>query len=110
MAPTAAANVLGPRAGHSPNADDIRTAYWVMLVVAGLLLVVIHVALIGALVRIRARRGRRPRRVVAGPRTIGLAAAPLAAVAVAIFVFGVVMSAQVEDVQPSESGQSIAGS
>lgn len=111
MAPSAAANVLGPRAAHSPNADDIHTTYWVMLIVATLLLVAIHVALIGALVRFRARRGRHPRRVVAGPRSIGLAAAPLAAVAVAIFVFGAVMSAQVEDVQPSEaSAQSIAGS
>ena len=40
IAPAAGASVLGPRAAHSPNADDIRTAYWVMLVVAALIVIV----------------------------------------------------------------------
>ena len=62
----------GPRAGHSPNADDIRTAYWVAIVVAALLILVINAFLVVALVRFRARRGlaaealrRRARRVPA---------------------------------------------
>ena len=35
LAAPAQATVLGPRAGHSPNADDIRTAYWVAIVDRG---------------------------------------------------------------------------
>ena len=66
VAAPAAASVLGPRAAHSPNADDIRTAYWVAIIVAALLIVAVHVFLIGALLRYRARRGRSPQRFTAG--------------------------------------------
>ena len=67
FAAPAQATVFGPRAGHSPNADDIRTAYWVAIIVAALLVVAIHVFLGAALLRFRARRGRTPRRFAAGP-------------------------------------------
>ena len=31
FAAPAQATIFGPRAGHSPNADDIRTAYWIAI-------------------------------------------------------------------------------
>jgi len=85
----AAASVLGPRAAHSPNADDIRTAYWVAIIVAALLIVAVHVFLIGALLRYRARRGRSPQRFTAGARAFVRPVVPLVAVVVGLFVFGI---------------------
>jgi cytochrome c oxidase subunit II len=99
----AAASVLGPRAGHSPNADDIRTAYWVAIIVAALLVVVVHAFLIAAVVRYRARRGRSPLRLTAGARAFVRPAVPLIAVAVGLFVFGVVMMTKTRDVQATGS-------
>jgi cytochrome c oxidase subunit II len=99
----AAASVLGPRAGHSPNADDIRTAYWVAIIVAALLVVVVHAFLIAAVVRYRARRGRSPQRFTAGARAFVRPTVPLIAVAVGLFVFGVVMMTKTRDVQATGS-------
>src|SRR5436190_7978650 len=101
FAAPAQATVLGPRAGHSPNADDIRTAYWVAIAVAVLLIVVIHAFGIAALVRYRARRGRRPQRFAAGPGAFLRPAVPLAAIAIGLFVFGRVMTSRTHDVQPT---------
>lgn len=103
FATPAGASVLGPTAGHSPNADDIRTAYWVAIVIAAILIVAVHAVLIAALVRFRARRGRSPRRFTAGARAFLRPAAPLVAVAVGLFVFGVVMMTQTRDVQATGS-------
>jgi cytochrome c oxidase subunit 2 len=103
LAAPADANVLGPRAGHSPNADDIRTAYWVAIVVAALLILVINAALIAALVRFRARRGLTPKRLAAGPGAFIRPAVPLAAIAIGLFVFGVVITSDARDVQPTTS-------
>ena len=99
FAAPAGASVFGPRAGHSPNANDIRTAYWVAIVVGALLIVVVHAFLIMALVRFRARRGRSPRRFTAGARAFLRPAAPLVAVAVGLFVFGIVMTTKTREVQ-----------
>jgi cytochrome c oxidase subunit II len=99
----AAATVLGPRAGHSPNADHIRTAYWVAIVVAAILIVVIHAFLIAALLRFRARRGRTPRRLTAGPGALLRPALGLAVVAIGLFVFGIVITSKTRDVQPAKS-------
>ena len=99
VAAPAGASVLGPRAGHSPNADDIRTAYWVAIIVAALLIVVVHAFLIAALVRYRARRGRSPQRFTAGARAFVRPVVPLVAVAVGLFVFGIVMMSKARDVQ-----------
>ena len=90
LAAPAQATVFGPRAGHSPNADDIRTAYWVAIAIAALLVIAVHAFLIAAIVRFRARRGRAPRRFGAGPGAFLRPAAPLVAVAVGTFVFGIV--------------------
>jgi cytochrome c oxidase subunit II len=99
----AQATILGPRAGHSPNADDIRTAYWVAIIVAALLIVVVHAFGIAALVRFRARRGRAPRRFAARPGAFLRPALPLAAIAIGLFVFGIVMASDARDVQPTTS-------
>jgi cytochrome c oxidase subunit II len=103
LAVPADASVLGPRAGHSPNADDIRTAYWVAIVVAALLILVINAFLVVALVRFRARRGRTPKRLAAGPGAFLRPAVPLAAIAIGLFVFGVVITSDARDVQPTTS-------
>jgi len=97
----AQATVLGPRAGHSPNADDIRTAYWVVLAIAALAAIALHAALIVAVVRFRARRGRVPRRVAARPGAFLRPAAPLAVAAAFLFVFGIVMAGKARNVEPS---------
>jgi cytochrome c oxidase subunit II len=103
LASPAQATVFGPRAGHSPNADDIRTAYWVAIAIAALLVIAVHGFLIAAIVRFRARRGRTPRRFAAGPGAFMRPAAPLVLVAVGIFVFGIVMAGKARDVKPTGS-------
>ena len=61
-----AGHALGPPDSHSPNADAINSAFWVLLVVVVAVAVVINAALIVALVRFRERRGREPSRFAAG--------------------------------------------
>jgi cytochrome c oxidase subunit II len=104
LAGPADATVLGPRAGHSPNADHIRTAYWVAIVIAVLLIVVIHAFLGAALLRYRARRGRTSRRYTAGAGAFLRPAVPLALVAIGLFVFGIVITSRTRDVQPTQGG------
>jgi cytochrome c oxidase subunit 2 len=99
LAAPAGASVFGPRPGHSPNADEIRTAYWVAIIVGAVLIVAVHGFLIAALVRFRARRGRSPRRVTAGHRAFLRPAALLVAVAVGLLVFGITMTTKARDVQ-----------
>jgi cytochrome c oxidase subunit II len=99
LAAPAGASVFGPRSAHSPNAHEIRIAYWVAIIVGALLIIAVHAFLIAALVRYRARRGRSPRRFTAGARAFVRPAAPLVAVAVALFVFGIVMTTKTRDVQ-----------
>ena len=64
-------------------------------------MVAVHAFLIAAIVRFRARRGRAPRRFGAGPGAFLRPAAPLAAVAVGTFVFGIVMAGKARDVEPT---------
>ncbi len=101
FAAPAQATVFGPRAGHSPNADDIRTAYWVAIVLAALLVVAVHVFLLAAIFRFRARRGGTPRRFVAGPGAFLRPALPLSVLAAGIFVFGIVIAGKARDVEPT---------
>ncbi|OLE38351.1 MAG: hypothetical protein AUG48_02150 [Actinobacteria bacterium 13_1_20CM_3_68_9] len=103
IAEPAQATVFGPRAGHSPNADDIRTAYWVAIATAALLVIAVHAFLIAAVVRFRARRGRAPRPVAAGPGAFARPAAPLALIAVGMFVFAIVMAGKARTVEPTGS-------
>jgi cytochrome c oxidase subunit 2 len=93
--------LLGPHTAHSPNADDLNTLYWVMLVIGGVLLVAINVALVGVIMRFRAARGREPRRlVVRRPAQIATAGAFAAIVAVA-FVLGVIKTHDAKQVEAS---------
>jgi len=93
--------LLSPQGAHSPNADDLNTLYWVMLVVGLLLLLVINGALIAMVMRFRAARGRQPRRlVVRRPAQIGTAAA-FAAVAIFAFVFAVIETQDAKKVEAS---------
>jgi cytochrome c oxidase subunit II len=98
LAAPAGANVFGPRAAHSPNADDIRTAYWVAIIVGAVLIVAVHAFLLAAVVRFRARRGRSARRFEAGARAFWRPTAPLVAVAVGLFVFAIVMMTKAREV------------
>jgi heme/copper-type cytochrome/quinol oxidase subunit 2 len=97
----AQATIFGPRAGHSPNADDIRTAYWVALAIAAVLAIAVHAALIVAIVRFRARRGRVSRRFAARPGAFLRPAVPLAVAAAFLFVFGIVMAGKARNVEPT---------
>jgi cytochrome c oxidase subunit 2 len=82
--------LLSPPGGHSPNADDINTLYWVMLVIGAVLLIAINGALLAVVMRFRAERGRQPRRlVVRRPAQVG-AAGVFAVLAIITFILGVV--------------------
>jgi cytochrome c oxidase subunit II len=93
--------LLSPESGHSPNADDLNTLYWVMIVIAGILLVAINVALLAVVGRFRSARGREPRRLkVRRPAQLGLAAA-LAALVTIVFVIGVIVTENAKTVEAS---------
>ncbi len=109
LATPAQATVLAPRPGHSPNAHDIRTAYWVAIAVAALAILAIHLFLGAALLRFRARRGRTPRRFAARPGAFLRPAVPLAVIAVGLFVFGIVITSNARDVQPT-TGRGLSAS
>jgi heme/copper-type cytochrome/quinol oxidase subunit 2 len=93
--------LLGPHTAHSPNADDLNTLYWVMLVIGLALLVAINLALVGLVMRFRSARGREPRRlVVRRPAQLATAGAFAAIVAVT-FVLGVIKTNDAKSVEPS---------
>jgi heme/copper-type cytochrome/quinol oxidase subunit 2 len=80
----------------------METAYWVMIVIAVVLVVVINLGLIAALLRFRERRGRAPARYTAGRGAIGRIGVVLGIVAAVIFVFGVIQTDSARTV--AESG------
>jgi cytochrome c oxidase subunit II len=93
--------LLSPQSGHSPNADDFNTLYWVMLAVGAVLLLAINGALIAVMVRFRAARGREPRRLKARrPVQVGTAGA-FAALAAIVFVIGVIVTEDTKQVEAS---------
>ena len=102
LAAPAHALQLGPEAPHSPNTDDMSTAYWVMIVVVLAVVVLVNAALIAGLMRFRDRRGRAPVRTGAGRRAITRIAVALSVPALAIFIFGIVVTDSARTV--SESG------
>jgi heme/copper-type cytochrome/quinol oxidase subunit 2 len=101
LAPAAGASIIGPRAAHSPNAEDIHTAYWVTLVVAVVLVVAIHAGLIAAVVKFRGDRDSEPARLSAGRGFFTRAALPFAALAIVLFIFGISMTVKITDIEPS---------
>jgi len=95
--------LLGVETAHSPNADDLNALYVAMLGIAGALVVVINLLLVGLALRFRARRGREPRRL----KTRGLAQAGTAAVFTALmaflFVIGLITTREASEVEASGS-------
>jgi cytochrome c oxidase subunit 2 len=95
--------LISPQSGHSPNADDLNTLYWVMLAVGAVLVLAINAALIAMVMRFRAARGREPRRLkVRRPAQIGTAGS-FAALAVIVFVLGVITTENAKQVEASGS-------
>ncbi len=92
---------LSPAEPHSPNAETIHSTYWVMLVVAVVLLVVVNAALIVAVARFRERRGREAARVHAGRGALRPVVGVLALLAIAVFVFGVIQTDDARTVEAS---------
>jgi heme/copper-type cytochrome/quinol oxidase subunit 2 len=92
---------LSPPGGHSPNADDLNTLYWVMLIAGIVLLVAINGALLALVMRFRRARGRQPRRlVVRRPAQLGTAGA-FAVLALIGFVLGVIETDNAKKVEAS---------
>jgi heme/copper-type cytochrome/quinol oxidase subunit 2 len=100
---------LGPEASHSENADAIRTSYWVMFVVAFLIGIPMLAGLLVAVRRFRARgeHEAEPRRTGAGRGVIGRVGAALGVVAVAIFVFGVVMTGDAREAEADDEAETV---
>jgi cytochrome c oxidase subunit II len=93
--------LLSPETGHSPNAEDLNTLYWVMVVIGGILLIAMNLALIGLIGRFRGARGKEPRRlVIRRPAQIGTAGA-LGVLATIAFALGVIVTENAKEVEPS---------
>ena len=93
--------LLSPPSGHSPNADDLNTLYWVMIVIGAVLLIALNGALLAIVGRYRSERGKEPRRLkVRRPAQLGLAGA-LGALAVIVFVIGVIVTENAKQVEAS---------
>jgi cytochrome c oxidase subunit 2 len=100
-APAAQAIDLAPPAPHSPNAETIRSAYWVTFVIVLALIVLVNAALIAAVVRFRRRRGREPVRFAAGRGALRPVVGALVALATVLFVYGVVRTENARTIEPS---------
>jgi cytochrome c oxidase subunit 2 len=98
---TALAGVLTPESPASPNAEDSQTAYIVMGIVALLFAVAVIAGLLGAVRgRKRAEPGRRTRGTTGVQRRVG---ASLAVLALAAFVFGVIVTESAREVEATGS-------
>jgi cytochrome c oxidase subunit II len=93
--------LLSPPGGHSPNADDINTLYWVMLVVGIVLLLAINGALLALVMRFRSARGRQPRRLVVRRQAQFGTAGVFAVLALFAFVIGVIETDNAKQVEAS---------
>jgi len=93
--------LLGPETAHSPNADDLNTLYWVMLIISGALILAINAALVALALRFRARRGVEPRRLHSRRPAQFLIGGAFAGLAAVIFVLGVLITSDSSDVEAS---------
>jgi cytochrome c oxidase subunit II len=90
---------LSPPSAHSPNADDLNTLYWVMLVIGIILLLAINGALLAVAMRFRSERGREPRRLkLRRPAQLATGGA-FALLALVTFVLGVVVTHDAKQVE-----------
>jgi cytochrome c oxidase subunit 2 len=92
---------VAPEEAHSPNANAINSAYWVLLVVVVAVIVVVNAALIAAVLRFRERRGTEPARFAAGRGALRPVVGALSVLAIAIFVYGVIVTDDVREIEPS---------
>jgi cytochrome c oxidase subunit 2 len=92
---------VSPEEAHSPNAEAINSAYWVLLVVVLAVIVVVNAALIAAVLRFRERRGAEPARFAAGRGALRPVVGALSVLAIAIFVYGVFVTDDVREIEPS---------
>lgn len=100
-APAAQAIEIAPPEPHSPNAETIRSTYWVTLVVVLGLIVLVNAALIAAVVRFRGRRGREPARFTAARGALRAPVAGLSVLALALFVYGLIQTDETRTVEPA---------
>ncbi len=100
-APAAQAIEIAPPEPHSPNAETIRSTYWVTLIVVVAVVVVVNAALIAAVVRFRDRRGRQPARITAARGALRAPIAALSVLALALFVYGVIQTDDARTIEPS---------
>ncbi len=98
---TACANVISPQPAHSPGAEDATTLYWIGLAVAVIVIVAVNVALIYAVRRFRSERGTEPRQVRSGPGIQVRVGLGLGALALLLFVVGIVFTEQARNVPPT---------
>jgi cytochrome c oxidase subunit II len=99
---------IAPPEPHSPNAEGIHSAYWVTIVIVVALIVAINAGLLAAVVRFRERRGREPSRFAAGRGALRPVLGVLGLFAVALFVYGVIVTDDVRTIE--ESGPNGLGS
>jgi len=93
--------LIGPHAAHSPNADDMNTLYWVMLVIGLVLLVGINLALAAMIMRFRSARGREPRRLVVRRGAQFGTAGVFAVIVAVMFALGVIKTHDAKQVEAS---------
>lgn len=93
--------MLGPETANSPNADDLNTLYWVMLIIGIALVLAINAALIALVVRYRAERGRTARRLHTRRPAQMLIGGSLAGLAALVFALAVVVTDSASEVEKS---------
>ena len=79
----------------------MNALYWVMLLIAGALFLVVNGALIALAVRFRAKRGVQPRRLHSRPRAMFGVGALFGTLAVIVFVAGVIVTENASEVEGS---------
>jgi cytochrome c oxidase subunit II len=92
---------IAPPDPHSPNAETIRSSYWVMLVVGLVLVVAVNGALIVTVLRFRERRGRDPARFAAARGALRPVGAALTLLAALVFAYGIVQASDAREVEPA---------
>lgn len=90
---------MGLETAHSPNAEEISTIYWVVLVLAAVLAIAVNAGLVWCIARFRGGRGREPSRVRGTARVQWRTGLILSLLTAALFVAGVAYAEQAEDVQ-----------
>ncbi len=99
---------LAPDVAHSPNAEDMRVAFWVSLAIASVIVVALIAGLLLAVRRFRSTGPRdEPRRLTAGRGFVTKVAGGLSLLVLAVFIFGVVVSKGVNEATADEGAEEI---